>query len=715
MNPLSAARCVLKPAATLTLVWLASLPLGSQEPQKQPKVARYNQRSKADLPQRQKTLAKLPTASLRKAGNVVEVNLVVSTKVHEIVDPNSSKLEFVRTRSYNCGLCGPVIRVKPGDQLKVHLKNDIRKTEPDTPFDPKNPTAPHGFNITNLHTHGLNVSPKGRSDNVFLEVGPEESIELCFDIPEDHPAGTFWYHAHKHGSVALQLAGGMAGVLIVEGEGNTLDGVTGVKESTNNQHEKILVFQQIPYRPGADGQVLTVLAADVYADPTLKDKLEKEGKLYRDTFINGELFPTITMQPGEVQRWRCVHAGLESTLDLVLVKEGEAHPEDPKNRVKLYEIAVDGLPLGEMTEWSHLELQPGYRSDLLVKAPPPGTYIMQTLEVKPQRSISGLHQDPRYLARVQVKGPALNPEMKLPDKDALKELPAKAGLTPITKVDNLMPIEINLSTATDGQVEVQFLVNDNPFDKDKNLFTPQLGSTQEWTLSADAGRHPFHVHVNPFQVKRKKENGDDQVIWRDTLLLTANDASATKIQMRFKNFPGRTVLHCHNLRHEDQGMMAAFEILGKDPPFRCPQPLHGFTALPADAPGWKLLDTSGVPRQASDYKGKKLVVFSRGSECFHCRAQIQALTAKADDLGKAGVTIIVICPDPIDRLPKTKDSFLVLADEAGLAFKAYHCHDGRFLHGTFLIDTAGQIRWQNTGDEAYLNVDALLKRAGELK
>src|SRR5258708_39789220 len=83
--------------------------------------------------------------------------------------------------------------------------------------DQKQEDEPHELYITNLHTHGLHVSPAGNSDNVFREIPPGASFQYTFTIPPDHPSGTFWYHPHKHGSVAYQMANGMAGALIVEG------------------------------------------------------------------------------------------------------------------------------------------------------------------------------------------------------------------------------------------------------------------------------------------------------------------------------------------------------------------------------------------------------------------------------------------------------------------------------------------------------------------
>ena len=140
-----------------------------------------------------------------------------------------------RLRTYNGMLVGPTIRAKPGDTIHLRLINKLPVPDkfPTHPQQPE-PTGHGGhghqfsFNITNLHTHGLNVAPQGpidpatgkvpfESDNVLLEVGPGEQQDYRIQIHADHPTGTFWYHAHVHGATAVQLSSGMAGALIIEG------------------------------------------------------------------------------------------------------------------------------------------------------------------------------------------------------------------------------------------------------------------------------------------------------------------------------------------------------------------------------------------------------------------------------------------------------------------------------------------------------------------
>ncbi|MBA3643682.1 MAG: multicopper oxidase domain-containing protein, partial [Chloroflexia bacterium] len=114
--------------------------------------------------------------------------------------------------TYDGELPGPTLRFRPGDTLKLRLQNDL------------------GGDITNLHVHGLHVSPRDNGDNVFVHVMPGESFSYEYQIPDDHPAGLFWYHPHSHGDSMQQVAGGLAGAMIIEGGLDNLPGIQGLPE-----------------------------------------------------------------------------------------------------------------------------------------------------------------------------------------------------------------------------------------------------------------------------------------------------------------------------------------------------------------------------------------------------------------------------------------------------------------------------------------------------
>ena len=101
----------------------------------------------------------------------------------------------------------PTIRVAPGQQLDIAIDN---KLEPCTDKQHADHVC---FSDTNLHTHGLWISPSGHSDNVLISIAPGSSFQYSYEIPADHPAGTYWYHPHQHGAGYVQVGSGMAGAL----------------------------------------------------------------------------------------------------------------------------------------------------------------------------------------------------------------------------------------------------------------------------------------------------------------------------------------------------------------------------------------------------------------------------------------------------------------------------------------------------------------------
>ncbi|CAH1248805.1 Hypp8424 [Branchiostoma lanceolatum] len=130
------------------------------------------------------------------------------------VDISDVTIEWLTTqrRTYNGGFPGPTFRLKAGDNLNLKLVNNLGAQPVGLHNQFRDP------NTTNLHTHGLHISPQEPQDYVLLEVGPGETYDYNFQLNANQQAGTFWYHAHHHGSTFFQVASGLAGLLIVEDE-----------------------------------------------------------------------------------------------------------------------------------------------------------------------------------------------------------------------------------------------------------------------------------------------------------------------------------------------------------------------------------------------------------------------------------------------------------------------------------------------------------------
>ena len=461
----------------------------------------------------------------------------------------------VQLRSYNGKLVGPTLRARPGDKMILHIKNML---PPNPHGDDHGMNIPHDFNTTNLHTHGLHVSPEGISDNVLRKMPPpaagasEADYEVVIDIPADHPAGTFWYHPHVHGSTAMQVSSGMAGALIIEG------GLDEAQEIAAAE-EKIFVLQQIAYDTG--GKIESF-------ETSLGFKQWEE--LGRHHTINGQLFPTLTMRPGELQRWRLIHAGIEETIEATLYGPGCDNPMDfdaitrlPKNT--LNEIAVDGLSLGKLDGWLHIRLEPGYRSDVLVRLERPGNYCLVDDFTAEEDSLRGEAEAGEAIARIQVTDDPLPQPMLFPKTAELAPLKPFKDITP-EEITGHQTVAFCLCFVN-GQLT--YTVNGKEFDETQ-VRKLKLNAVEEWDVSVHVEpnsivkvkTHPFHIHVNPFQVTRAGPDGKPETVWRDTFLVTSQDPNnPQRLLMRYKDFTGKFVMHCHILDHEDQGMMEVEEVV----------------------------------------------------------------------------------------------------------------------------------------------------------
>lgn len=132
-----------------------------------------------------------------------------------------------RLSSFNGRVPGPILEVKAGDTVRLHLNNHL-------------PEA------TNLHYHGLHIPPTGNADNIFLTVPSGESLTYEFTLPRNHPAGLFWYHPHLHGFSAKQVSMGLAAPLVVRGDLDRLLEVAAARE-------QFLVLQDFSLSSGGTG------------------------------------------------------------------------------------------------------------------------------------------------------------------------------------------------------------------------------------------------------------------------------------------------------------------------------------------------------------------------------------------------------------------------------------------------------------------------------
>lgn len=506
-------------------------------------------------------------APARAAGHgPVELNVVLAE-----VDKPGLKL-----RTYNGQTPGPTLSALPGEAIEVTV-NNLLKAEPPKEFCPEDINIFHASNTTNLHTHGLHVSPEkasdGRdSDNIFLSIVPEgqqvpakcdsadirkASADFNFELPRDHPSGTFWYHAHKHGSTAQQVANGLVGPLIVR------DRPGDMPSYIENAKEQILMIQmrgldsdaQEPRQSGGEPQLVLV---------------NEDGK------GGGELEPVIELPRGAVRRWRIINAAprADTFVDLNITNP------DGAPALELYQIAYDGItfdrriPVDTSNDggpWENpVALAPGNRTDLMIRVPldaPAGEYrltadrldadLLHAAAAIPDGNLKKMTLTIRILDETE--------EDDWSDNDAL---PGPGPLLkPINEVDGLRVVRFFLDLSA---TPLEYLIDGAAFDGEVKQ-EMKLGTAEQWTVeNLNEFTHPFHIHVNPFLVthinERELPEGDPLRRWQDTVALppAGSDGSVGSVTMvsRFVRFTGKFVIHCHILEHEDQGMMQAVRVVG---------------------------------------------------------------------------------------------------------------------------------------------------------
>ncbi len=454
--------------------------------------------------------------------------------------------------TYNGLACGPTLVARPGSTMKIRLTNNIQETQDGLPLSsmvamrevpPQSVRGTrrtrHGHHgmpmygmsasvdpgagaLTNMHFLGMHVPQSGNADYPFLRVASGSSQQYSFQIPSNHPAGLYWYHPHVPGLVTNQLGRGAAGLISIENAFTDQIAALGIRRRLMQLHQ--LYF---------DTDNATIIPDDDNKDDTT-DTVTL-------SLINGQLHPKIYMQPGEPQYWAM--ANTSTTAWNVLTLAG--HTFDV--------VAEDGIPLlAARTGQTQVLIAPAKRIEVIVHAAAAtGSYALglQTYD-------QGEDQWPsKPLATVVITGKAWS-GAAAPGVDTSHQLEDLRSATALSR-----PVHFGEDPSVPDDGYGGYLINGKPFDTNRNDFSPSLGSVEEWTVINDSDEeHPFHMHTNPFQLTQV--NGAPVVFvgYQDTTRLPR--LGSITMRVRFADFTGRTLTHCHITDHECNGMMAIINVGG---------------------------------------------------------------------------------------------------------------------------------------------------------
>jgi len=437
---------------------------------------------------------------------VVEVNLEAK------IAPVNVNGTMANLMTYNGRFPAPTIRVHKGDTLKVHLKNSL-------PYTTEKNYLGFQKNFTNLHTHGLHVSPVAPSDYVMYSLAPGGTYNHVYNLAEQEPGTMTFYHPHKHGVVAEQFWAGLAGALVTADETSVL--------SAYETH--ILILKDI-----------SLSGTNPAPHSSMMDYMQgKEGNV---VMVNGQVNPQLFIKAGQVQRWRILNAsnarfyrlGLDShTMSLVGTDAGLLDKPYPK---------------------SELLLSPGERVDVLVKGlQPSGSYKLKALPYSRMGMSGG---QTITLMTVTYKG-AQTPAQNVP-----------ATINPNAVRVNPNSVTIAAKrTLTLSMSMGRGYINGQDFDVNPYTISSNLNTYELWTIVNKSGMdHPFHQHVNAAQVV-SISGGDSGYAstytttpsWKDVVIVPKGGSVTLLVPLA--DYAGMTMFHCHILEHEDIGMMGMWNIM----------------------------------------------------------------------------------------------------------------------------------------------------------
>jgi FtsP/CotA-like multicopper oxidase with cupredoxin domain len=448
----------------------------------------------------------------------------------------------------------PTLQLNQGDHLHLTVTDRIQDSDADElgtehsmemPDNKCGDSGPVTIRSTNVHFHGLNVSPHCGSDDVLTTLIEPGSPGFNYDVhvPKNEPPGLYWYHPHVHGFADYQVNGGAAGALVVEGMEKFRPEVAGLRQRV------FVIRQQFlkPWVPGPYQLTINYQVADFPNTPS----------------------PVIKMAAGKKEFWRVANSTTQGFLTLQFLVNNKLQ--------KLQLIAFDGYPLAKPRYQDSILIPPAGRAEFVVEAPPAGAAaIFQTAQYN-----DGPTGNPNL--QIQLAAIDLLKEGEVDENAVYMPMPTK----PPTRADRKLLRFSGLATAkvtahrklyfseqfngTNGPSQFYITLDgERPkiFEPDeKPVITTKVGAVEDWTIENHAlESHAFHIHQIHFLVLEIDGKPVPYQELRDTMEIPFYSGSgpyhSIKVRMDFRDpeIAGTFVYHCHILDHEDQGMMHKIRI-----------------------------------------------------------------------------------------------------------------------------------------------------------
>jgi FtsP/CotA-like multicopper oxidase with cupredoxin domain len=422
------------------------------------------------------------------------------------------------------GYLGPVLRVRTGQRVRIRFDNRLPES-------------------SIVHWHGLYV-PEQSDGHPAFAVAPGRSYTYDFEVT--NRAGLYWYHPHPDQRTGSQVYRGLAGLILVSDDEERRLALP------DGDREQLLVLQDRLF--DGDGQLSYEYA------PML-------GFLGDQVLVNGALPAPIEQSPGP-HRLRILNGSNSRVYDLAW---SDGSP--------LVVLGTDGGLLEAPRERAHVVLAPGQRLDVWAdfgNRPAADVWLESRAFVAPGMStgmgMMGMRMGmgrgfslpsaasqgaPFRLQRFVTTGTAL---AKRPPARLAAPTPKRSARPAATKQFSvgmgMMHWQLNGGTFRMREVAANERV--------------RMGTEEVWEFDNSDGpmamAHPIHIHGRQFRIVGREVGSATSSLkegllddgWLDTFLLLPGER--VRVLVRFDKYPGLFLYHCHNLEHEDLGMMRNFLV-----------------------------------------------------------------------------------------------------------------------------------------------------------
>jgi suppressor of ftsI len=422
----------------------------------------------------------------------------------------------------------PLIRVLPGETIEVRYVNNLPVHS-----DEKCALA-FCKNMSNLHFHGLHVSPKNPQDDVLTMMAmPGEVLNYRVDVPFDAPPGLYWYHTHSHEESARQDLDGMSGAIVIEG-------IDRYYPELRDMPERVLILRDRVIEDGDDRKKIQ----EQLEIPRDRCGTSTEQHLERVFTINGAVRPQIPIRPRERQFWRIVNASPDRYVDIQLGGR------------QLDIVALDGMPLSYhdrskgTLRVDHILIAPAGRVEAIVT----GAAMHSTLSTRcVDTGPDGDYNPAMVLADVISSPQAAEHERKAPGVRGPAIYKTFSSRQLETVKAQVPDFTVVFSEDKNG-----FYINGKKFAMDSApMLRAPVGSMQHWrVVNATREVHPFHIHQVHFLAYAINGVASEMPEWLDTVNVPYGGTVDLIMDFTDPVIRGVSVFHCHLLSHEDKGMMA---------------------------------------------------------------------------------------------------------------------------------------------------------------